>query len=270
MSAGLPPQIIWIGYHCLKLNDRHHTADSNRQYDQHTSLSRACLKLQCLAVLLLSDPTANFLPSSWIGEDDLQFPSRLASLNSRLWLWQLNLGSMTSPSWHFAFAGPGISSYASVPLQAGESLRACMQEAEQRVPSKRHQETPLYLGATAGMRLLKYGKRVHTHSPIIKHKTYTHKKVTQHAYTWWHWGDRIPSLHSVIVFALAVELLSVAFSIRLLVIYLHSNLTARAVNKLLSNPLYTTQYIHYLWAAVLIWIMDVSHSNEFVLCVHAV
>ncbi|KAM7381435.1 hypothetical protein PAMA_012325 [Pampus argenteus] len=50
--------------------------------------------------------------------------------------------------------GPGISSYASTPWGAGESLRACMQEAKHRVPAKRHQETPLYLGATAGMRLL--------------------------------------------------------------------------------------------------------------------
>ncbi|XP_036937887.1 ectonucleoside triphosphate diphosphohydrolase 1 isoform X1 [Acanthopagrus latus] len=50
--------------------------------------------------------------------------------------------------------GPGISSYAHDPLKAGESLRVCMQEAEQWVPGKRHQETPLYLGATAGMRLL--------------------------------------------------------------------------------------------------------------------
>ncbi|XP_068439942.1 ectonucleoside triphosphate diphosphohydrolase 1 isoform X1 [Clinocottus analis] len=50
--------------------------------------------------------------------------------------------------------GPGISSYASAPLKAGESLRACMEEAEERVPRKRHHETPLYLGATAGMRLL--------------------------------------------------------------------------------------------------------------------
>lgn len=50
--------------------------------------------------------------------------------------------------------GPGISSYASTPLKAGESLRACMQEAQQLLPSKRHHETPLYLGATAGMRLL--------------------------------------------------------------------------------------------------------------------
>ncbi|XP_026170883.1 ectonucleoside triphosphate diphosphohydrolase 1 [Mastacembelus armatus] len=50
--------------------------------------------------------------------------------------------------------GPGISSYASAPQKAGESLTECMQEAVHRVPKKRHHETPLYLGATAGMRLL--------------------------------------------------------------------------------------------------------------------
>lgn len=50
--------------------------------------------------------------------------------------------------------GPGISSYASDPKRAGESLQACMKEAERFVPNERHEETPLYLGATAGMRLL--------------------------------------------------------------------------------------------------------------------
>lgn len=50
--------------------------------------------------------------------------------------------------------GPGISSYANDPQKAGQSLRECLQEAKQRVPEKRHHETPLYLGATAGMRLL--------------------------------------------------------------------------------------------------------------------
>lgn len=50
--------------------------------------------------------------------------------------------------------GPGISSYASNPKKAGESLQACMKDAERFVPSERHEETPLYLGATAGMRLL--------------------------------------------------------------------------------------------------------------------
>uniref|UniRef100_A0AAV2LNG2 Uncharacterized protein n=1 Tax=Knipowitschia caucasica TaxID=637954 RepID=A0AAV2LNG2_KNICA len=48
----------------------------------------------------------------------------------------------------------GISDYASDPKLAGESLKACMRDAERFVPSERHEETPLYLGATAGMRLL--------------------------------------------------------------------------------------------------------------------
>lgn len=50
--------------------------------------------------------------------------------------------------------GKGISSYASEPWKAGESLKECMWEAETKVPKERYHETPLYLGATAGMRLL--------------------------------------------------------------------------------------------------------------------
>lgn len=50
--------------------------------------------------------------------------------------------------------GKGISSYASEPWKAGESLKECMGEAEETVPKERAHETPLYLGATAGMRLL--------------------------------------------------------------------------------------------------------------------
>ncbi|KAM9716943.1 ectonucleoside triphosphate diphosphohydrolase 1 isoform 1-T1 [Menidia menidia] len=50
--------------------------------------------------------------------------------------------------------GKGISSYADEPQKAGESLRECMFEAKKQVPKNRHGETPLYLGATAGMRLL--------------------------------------------------------------------------------------------------------------------
>ncbi|XP_051926813.1 ectonucleoside triphosphate diphosphohydrolase 1 [Hippocampus zosterae] len=50
--------------------------------------------------------------------------------------------------------GPGISSYAGTPWKAGQALRECMREAEKNIPEKRHAQTPLYLGATAGMRLL--------------------------------------------------------------------------------------------------------------------
>ncbi|XP_072908232.1 ectonucleoside triphosphate diphosphohydrolase 2-like isoform X2 [Hemitrygon akajei] len=50
--------------------------------------------------------------------------------------------------------GSGISSYAEQPAKAGSSLKACLDQALKNIPSERHAETPLYLGATAGMRLL--------------------------------------------------------------------------------------------------------------------
>lgn len=51
--------------------------------------------------------------------------------------------------------GGGISSYADNPSSAGQSLVACLDQALRDVPKERHVGTPLYLGATAGMRLLK-------------------------------------------------------------------------------------------------------------------
>ncbi|XP_053060284.1 ectonucleoside triphosphate diphosphohydrolase 8 isoform X3 [Acinonyx jubatus] len=50
--------------------------------------------------------------------------------------------------------GPGISSYASNPAQAGESLQGCLEEALALIPEAQQRKTPLFLGATAGMRLL--------------------------------------------------------------------------------------------------------------------
>ncbi|XP_040819513.1 ectonucleoside triphosphate diphosphohydrolase 8 isoform X1 [Ochotona curzoniae] len=50
--------------------------------------------------------------------------------------------------------GRGISSYAANPLGAAESLRDCLEEAVAHIPQAQHRETPLFLGATAGMRLL--------------------------------------------------------------------------------------------------------------------
>ncbi|NXY84951.1 ENTP1 diphosphohydrolase, partial [Alcedo cyanopectus] len=50
--------------------------------------------------------------------------------------------------------GPGISGYSHATEKAGPSLAPCLQQAEEVIPSKKHQETPVYLGATAGMRLL--------------------------------------------------------------------------------------------------------------------
>ncbi|XP_016067298.1 PREDICTED: ectonucleoside triphosphate diphosphohydrolase 2 [Miniopterus natalensis] len=50
--------------------------------------------------------------------------------------------------------GGGISSYADNPPGAGQSLVECLDQALRDVPKERHAGTPLYLGATAGMRLL--------------------------------------------------------------------------------------------------------------------
>ncbi|KAL2297903.1 hypothetical protein Nmel_016858 [Mimus melanotis] len=51
--------------------------------------------------------------------------------------------------------GPGISSYRLNPPAAGTSLEHCLNQALRDVPREKHTGTPLYLGATAGMRLLK-------------------------------------------------------------------------------------------------------------------
>ncbi|XP_068020200.1 ectonucleoside triphosphate diphosphohydrolase 8-like isoform X1 [Melanerpes formicivorus] len=51
--------------------------------------------------------------------------------------------------------GPGISSYADNPAGAGASLKPCLDRAMEIVPAEQQQETPTYLGATAGMRLLR-------------------------------------------------------------------------------------------------------------------
>uniref|UniRef100_A0A8C7X2F0 Ectonucleoside triphosphate diphosphohydrolase 2b n=1 Tax=Oryzias sinensis TaxID=183150 RepID=A0A8C7X2F0_9TELE len=50
--------------------------------------------------------------------------------------------------------GEGISSYAGQKGGAGESLVDCLDQAVRDIPKDKHQLTPVYLGATAGMRLL--------------------------------------------------------------------------------------------------------------------
>ena len=50
--------------------------------------------------------------------------------------------------------GRGIGSFESNPSGAGASLMDCLKEAETLIPSDKHSNTPVYLGATADMRLL--------------------------------------------------------------------------------------------------------------------
>lgn len=66
--------------------------------------------------------------------------------------WKLS----TKPGTNSLFSlGGGISSYANDPSRAGQSLVECLEQALRDVPKDRYASTPLYLGATAGMRLLK-------------------------------------------------------------------------------------------------------------------
>nr|XP_044998165.1 ectonucleoside triphosphate diphosphohydrolase 1 isoform X1 [Jaculus jaculus] len=51
--------------------------------------------------------------------------------------------------------GPGISKYAQKPDEIDTYLAECMQRSSEVIPMSQHHETPVYLGATAGMRLLR-------------------------------------------------------------------------------------------------------------------
>ncbi|XP_053778386.1 ectonucleoside triphosphate diphosphohydrolase 1 isoform X2 [Desmodus rotundus] len=51
--------------------------------------------------------------------------------------------------------GPGISQYAHKTSDLVIYLTTCMERAREVIPISQHQETPVYLGATAGMRLLR-------------------------------------------------------------------------------------------------------------------
>ncbi|NXE81380.1 ENTP8 diphosphohydrolase, partial [Cochlearius cochlearius] len=51
--------------------------------------------------------------------------------------------------------GKGISSYANDPPKAGDSLRECLDKALKVIPAAKQRDVAAYLGATAGMRLLR-------------------------------------------------------------------------------------------------------------------
>lgn len=58
--------------------------------------------------------------------------------------------------------GKGISSYSDQPGAAGQSLDNCLKMATKEIPAARHRLTPVYLGATAGMRLLNQSNHVNS------------------------------------------------------------------------------------------------------------
>ncbi|XP_062410694.1 ectonucleoside triphosphate diphosphohydrolase 2 [Sardina pilchardus] len=62
--------------------------------------------------------------------------------------------------------GGGISSYAGQLGAAGRSLEDCLKTATEEIPKARHRLTPVYLGATAGMRLLNLSNHNHCASVL--------------------------------------------------------------------------------------------------------
>ena len=55
---------------------------------------------------------------------------------------------------------PGLSDLANNPSQASEYLQPLLDYAAKHIPTEKHRESPLYIMATAGMRMLpnRYGK----------------------------------------------------------------------------------------------------------------
>ncbi|XP_026573573.1 ectonucleoside triphosphate diphosphohydrolase 3 [Pseudonaja textilis] len=51
--------------------------------------------------------------------------------------------------------GPGISSYGSNPQEISMPISNCMNKVKEKIPFHLHKSVPVYLGATAGMRLLR-------------------------------------------------------------------------------------------------------------------
>ncbi|XP_023556501.1 ectonucleoside triphosphate diphosphohydrolase 3 [Octodon degus] len=66
-----------------------------------------------------------------------------------------NNTGVVSQTFECSVRGPGISSYRDNPQDAPTALEDCMQRVQQQVPAPLHGATRVYLGATAGMRLLR-------------------------------------------------------------------------------------------------------------------
>ncbi|KAK9973545.1 hypothetical protein ABG768_024271 [Culter alburnus] len=64
--------------------------------------------------------------------------------------------------------GDGISSYVENPPAAGESLKKCLDVAKAVIPEGQRKATPVYLGATAGMRLLRLQNQSQADSILVE------------------------------------------------------------------------------------------------------
>lgn len=92
----------------------------------------------------------------------LNYGTGIRVTHAFLWTWgHDSVGLLCNLMFFFVnlfitHSGGGISSYAGQQGAAGKSLEACLDQAVKDIPKDRHQLTPVYLGATAGMRLLRW------------------------------------------------------------------------------------------------------------------
>uniref|UniRef100_A0A8C8VUR4 Ectonucleoside triphosphate diphosphohydrolase 8 n=1 Tax=Peromyscus maniculatus bairdii TaxID=230844 RepID=A0A8C8VUR4_PERMB len=108
-----------------------------------------------MLILILVKATDVFLPADT--KFGIVFDAGSSHTSLFVYQWPANKEKDTgvvSQALTCQIEGPGIASYTSDPTQAGESLKGCLEEALALIPQTQHQETPTFLGATAGMRLL--------------------------------------------------------------------------------------------------------------------
>lgn len=67
--------------------------------------------------------------------------------------------------------GGGLSEYATNPERAGPSLQACLNQAKVVVPTRLAKSTPVYLGATAGMRVLSQTNAIAAQQILVSVRT---------------------------------------------------------------------------------------------------
>lgn len=115
--------------------------------------------LVCLSIIVLALTTANRQTQDLPNMMKYGIVFDAGSSHTALFLYQWpgnkeNNTGIVSQTLTCDVKGDGISSYTANPPGAGESLKECLDVAKNAVPTNLQSTTPVYLGATAGMRLL--------------------------------------------------------------------------------------------------------------------
>ncbi|XP_072540650.1 ectonucleoside triphosphate diphosphohydrolase 8 [Salminus brasiliensis] len=118
-------------------------------------LAVACMTIIALVLTLANHQTVDVPYSTQYG---MVFDAGSTHTSLFLYQWPGNKENNTgvvSQKMTCDVKGDGISSYVANPPGAGESLKECLDVALAAVPDSQRTTTPVYLGATAGMRLLR-------------------------------------------------------------------------------------------------------------------